>query len=79
MLSMAWPRRSSWSKANLAGGSEYPAVRSGQEPGALLGYQFERGLHERYTHIPLELDAYIYDFRDEFPLAIPVDENLALG
>jgi hypothetical protein len=48
-------------------------IRSGQETGALLGYQFERGLHERYLHIPLELDEYIYDFRDEFPLTLPVD------
>lgn len=49
-------------------------IRSGQETGALLGYQFERGLHERYLHIPLELDEYIYDFRDEFPLTVPVDQ-----
>jgi hypothetical protein len=43
-------------------------VRGGQELGALLGYQFERGLHERYTHLGLELDEFIYDFREEFPL-----------
>ncbi|MFT3701514.1 MAG: hypothetical protein QM802_04050 [Agriterribacter sp.] len=52
-------------------------IRSGQETGALLGYQFERGLHERYLHIPLELDEYIYDFRDEFPLTLPVDVTVA--
>ncbi len=54
-------------------------IRNGQEAGAILGYQFERGLHERYLHIPLELDEYIYDFRDEFPLAVPVDDSLSLG
>ncbi|WP_221392470.1 hypothetical protein [Dyadobacter sp. NIV53] len=54
-------------------------IRSGQDTAAMLGYQFERGLHERYLHIPLELDEYIYDFRDEFPLSIPVDENVALA
>ena len=54
-------------------------IRSGQETGALLGYQFERGLHERYLYIPLELDEYIYDFREEFPLSIPVDETVAPG
>lgn len=54
-------------------------IRSGQETGALLGYQFERGLHERYLHIPLELDEYIYDFRDEFPLTVPVDETVEPG
>ena len=54
-------------------------IRSGQETGALLGYQFERGLHERYLHIPLELDEYIYDFRDEFPLTLPVDETVEPG
>ena len=54
-------------------------IRNGQEAAAMLGYQFERGLHERYLHVPLELDQYIYDFRDEFPLAIPVDEVVDLG
>lgn len=54
-------------------------IRSGQETGALLGYQFERGLHERYLHIPLELDQYIYDFRDEFPLSLPVDATVDSG
>jgi hypothetical protein len=46
-------------------------IRGGQESGALLGFQFERGLHERYP--TLELDAYIYDFRDAFPLSMPVE------
>ena len=42
------------------------AVRSGQALGAVLGYQFERGLHE--GHRPLELDKYIEPFRTLFPL-----------
>lgn len=54
-------------------------IRGGQSIEALLGYQFERGLHERYLHIPLELDEFIYDFREEFPLTLPVDDDLALG
>ena len=41
-------------------------VRSGQPIAALLGYQLERGLHER--HAGLELDAFIYVLRDRFPL-----------
>ena len=40
-------------------------IRNGQEFGALLGYQFERGLHE--NHPGLELDEYIYVLRDRFP------------
>ena len=42
------------------------AVRNGQPLGAVLGYQFERGLHE--GHRPLELDKYIEPFRALFPL-----------
>ncbi len=41
-------------------------VRSGQAIAALLGYQFERGLHE--GHVGLELDQHIYTLRDRFPL-----------
>jgi hypothetical protein len=41
-------------------------VRNGQPIAALLGYQFERGLHER--HPGIELDAYISVLRDRFPL-----------
>ncbi|MFK8163974.1 MAG: hypothetical protein AB8H12_16125 [Lewinella sp.] len=39
-------------------------MRNGQELGALLGYQLERGLHDS----TLELDEFIYDFRTAFPL-----------
>ncbi len=41
-------------------------VRNGQPLAALLGYQFERGLHE--GHPGIELDSFIYLFRDQFPL-----------
>jgi hypothetical protein len=41
-------------------------VRSGQELGALLGYQLERGLHE--GHPGVELDEFIYVLRERFPL-----------
>lgn len=54
-------------------------IKGGQEAGALLGYQFERGLHERYLHLGLELDEFIYDFRDMFPLNPPVDDSIGLG
>lgn len=42
------------------------AVRYGQPLGAVLGYQFERGLHE--GHRPLELDRYVEPFRRAYPL-----------
>ena len=43
------------------------AVRNGQPLGAVLGYQFERGLHE--GHPGVELDRFIDDFRNAYPLA----------
>ncbi len=42
------------------------AIRTGQSFGAVLGYQFERGLHE--GHRPLELDRYKEPFRRAYPL-----------
>lgn len=42
-------------------------VRSGQNVGALLGYQFERALHDAGDGI--ELDSTIFAFRRAFPLA----------
>ncbi|WP_296699151.1 hypothetical protein [Algoriphagus sp.] len=45
-------------------------VGNGQETGALLGYMFERALHEKYedgTGKPLEMDVYIYRLRRKFP------------
>jgi hypothetical protein len=41
-------------------------VRNGQELGALLGYQFERGLHDR--HGDPSLNQFIVNFRQRFPL-----------
>ena len=43
------------------------AIREGQPLAALLGYQFERGLHENYLN--LELDEYIHFLRKLYPLA----------
>lgn len=41
-------------------------IRNGQSLGALLGYQLERGLHDRYT--VAELDQFILKLRKAFPL-----------
>jgi hypothetical protein len=41
-------------------------IRNGQSLGALLGYQLERGLHDRYQQA--EVDEFIYDLRKVFPL-----------
>jgi hypothetical protein len=42
-------------------------IRNGQPLGALLGYQFERRLHDR--HDDAETDRFIYQVRKAFPLA----------
>lgn len=42
------------------------AIRGGQSLGALLGYQFERGLHDR--HNLAEVDQFIFKMRKVFPL-----------
>lgn len=42
-------------------------MRNGQSLGALLGYQFERHLHDR--HNEAEMDRFIYQVRKAFPLA----------
>ena len=41
-------------------------IRNGQSIGALLGYQFERGLHDDYGLA--EVDKFIYPMRKAFPL-----------
>jgi uncharacterized protein YdcH (DUF465 family) len=46
--------------------SAIEGIRAGQSLGALLGYQFERGLHDR--HNLAEVDEFIYDLRKAFPL-----------
>src|ERR1700687_5182613 len=42
-------------------------IRNGQSLGALLGYQFERGLHDDFGLV--EVDKFIYPLRKAFPLA----------
>jgi hypothetical protein len=42
-------------------------IRNGQSFGALLGYHFERGLHD--DHGLAEVDKFIYPMRKSFPLA----------
>ncbi|WP_299891265.1 hypothetical protein [uncultured Ruegeria sp.] len=41
-------------------------MKADQNLAALLGYQFERGLHDRHD---VEVDEFIYDLRKVFPLA----------
>jgi hypothetical protein len=41
-------------------------IRGGQSLGDLLGYQFERGLHDR--HAVAEVDAFVFALRRVFPL-----------
>jgi hypothetical protein len=48
-------------------------MRNGQSLPALLGYQFERGLHDKYSLGQGEVDMFIYPLRKKFPL---VADNL---
>ena len=43
-------------------------IRNGQELGALLGYQFERALHDRYVINGQALSQFILAFRKQYPL-----------
>ncbi|MEP6689804.1 MAG: hypothetical protein ABJD07_01540 [Gemmatimonadaceae bacterium] len=52
-------------------------VRNGQPIAALLGYQIERGLHER--HPGIELDQFIYALRDRFPLVAGLLTDIPAG
>src|SRR5215471_8181327 len=47
-------------------------IRNGQSLAALLGYQFERGLHDRYNFA--ECDQFIYPLRLLFPLYTQQDD-----
>ena len=47
-------------------------IRNGQSLAALLGYQFERGLHDRYNFA--ECDQFIYPLRRVFPLYTRQDD-----
>jgi hypothetical protein len=51
-------------------------IRNGQNLATLLGYQFERGLHDRYSLA--ESDQFIYPLRKVFPLYTQ-QENLPEG
>lgn len=46
----------------------FEAVRNGQPVGALLGYQFERALHEGYPDLSEALDELRFKLRSRFPL-----------
>ena len=52
-------------------------VKNGLQIGAILGFQFEKGLHERYK--TAELDQFILPFRNAFPLVVPVKDNAQPG
>ena len=52
-------------------------IRNGQSLGALLGYQLERGLHDRHQFA--ECDQFIYALRLVFPLYIVPAEELPAG
>ncbi|MGH9248001.1 MAG: hypothetical protein ACRD0W_00550, partial [Acidimicrobiales bacterium] len=52
-------------------------VRNGLALGALLGYQFERGLHDR--HSLAEVDRFIYPLRKAFPLRADRLSDTATG
>ncbi len=43
-------------------------VRNGQQLGALLGYQFERALHDRYVIDGIALAQFILNFRKKYPM-----------
>ena len=43
-------------------------VRNGQQLGALLGYQFERALHDRYVINGTALEQFILAFRKKYPM-----------
>jgi len=48
-------------------------VRNGLDLGAVLGFQFERGLHERYRdQDQVELDKFILPFRKAYPMRVPI-------
>lgn len=58
-------------------------IAGGQEAGALLGYLYERALHDKYTDgasNPLEMDVYIYRLRRKFPTFgdLPKDSDIDL-
>ncbi|MCC7208562.1 MAG: hypothetical protein IT323_14740, partial [Anaerolineae bacterium] len=55
----------------------FEGILNGQDLGALLGYQFERGLHER--HPGLELDQFILPIRQKYPIAVDPKKDTPPG
>ncbi|HTF81756.1 MAG TPA: hypothetical protein VL947_08525, partial [Cytophagales bacterium] len=49
-------------------------IKNGMEMGAILGFQFERGLHERYQ-MGVELDKYIQPLRKKYPLIDEMEDT----
>jgi len=56
-------------------------IRNGQRLEALMGYQFERGLHDAASvdENVIKLNEYIYDFRDKFPLELHYIQQQGTG
>ncbi|GAB4488516.1 MAG: hypothetical protein OHK0019_05000 [Saprospiraceae bacterium] len=85
-IANATPAQPNLLKVNLASErvrlalSMIEGIRNGQSLAALLGYQFERGLHDRYNFA--ECDEFIYPIRLVFPLytrpeELPDGESIA--
>ncbi len=47
----------------------FDGIRNGQDISTMLGYEFERALHERYTDTGENLDKFIYPLRNKYKLA----------
>ena len=54
-------------------------IRNGQSLSTLLGYQFERGLHDKYNLGKGEVDKFIYPLRKVFPLVADQLEDTKTG
>jgi hypothetical protein len=56
-------------------------IRNGQTLSSLLGYQFERGLHDEYSGVnsPPPLDSYLYSIRQEYPLVAGSVTDTGIG
>lgn len=56
-------------------------IRNGQQLEALLGYQFERALHDAASsdQSVIRLNEYIYNFRDKFPLQLHYIQQQGTG
>ena len=54
------------------------SVKTGNDLGAVLGYQFERFLHESFATDGVTLDDLIAPLRRTFPSTIPVDPTISM-